>query len=328
MKVLKNINSDLVVSIDIETVRIAENFEDLNEGFQSAWEYKNKQDGEIPELSVLSDLWTRNASLYAEFYKVCAVSLSFLHGGVLHCREFYGENEQELLKSLAITLNNIVAKDKNYRLLAHAGKYFDYPGLAKRYIINGLPIPEILDVSDKKPWENNNLDTNDLWRLGGTGPGSSLQALCNVLQIPVSKGDLVGDEVGQAYYKGELERIGRYCSYDTVATFNVFRVFKGEDIFTFDDVEYSVGYSDAAGGTEEAKEVPLLERLYNNKEVSDKDKADLKKLVEKKKLTKKDKEKLRDMLIAIVSKNDFDDKDTKKDLERKQKEIQELVDSI
>jgi hypothetical protein len=41
-----------------------------------------------------------------------------------------------------------------------------------------------------------NMDTNELWKSFGTGPGSSLQALCNVLGIPVSKVDLVGDEVG------------------------------------------------------------------------------------------------------------------------------------
>ena len=83
-----------------------------------------------------------------------------------------------------------------------------------------------------------NLDTNELWKSFGTGPGSSLQAVCTVLNVPVSKVDLVGDEVGEAYFKGELERIAKYCSLDTIATFNVFRVFKKETIFPFEQVVY------------------------------------------------------------------------------------------
>ena len=82
------------------------------------------------------------------------------------------------------------------------------------------------------------MDTNDLWKSFGTGPGSSLQALCTVLNIPISKVDLVGDEVGAAYFKGELTRIADYCSLDTIATFNVFRFFKKESIFSFEEVVY------------------------------------------------------------------------------------------
>lgn len=41
--------------------------------------------------------------------------------------------------------------------------------------------------------------------MGGTGSGSSLQALCTVLGIPVSKVDLVGDEVGAVYFEGILK---------------------------------------------------------------------------------------------------------------------------
>jgi hypothetical protein len=58
------------------------------------------------------------------------------------------------------------------------------------------------------------------------------------LNIPISKVDLVGDEVGEAYFRGELKRIADYCSLDTIATFNVFRFFKKESIFSFEEVVY------------------------------------------------------------------------------------------
>lgn len=328
MKVLDSIKTEFLVSIDIETVRVGESFDSLSEGFKSAWEYKNKQDGVVPEYGELCELWERNASLYAEFSKVCAVSLSFMHGDRLYCREFYGNNEEALLDAVGITLNNINAKDRNYRLVGHASKYFDYPFLAKRFIINGLPIPDILDVTSLKPWEQKNLCTNELWRVGGTGAGSSLQALCNVLNIPVSKVDLVGDEVGKAFYNGEYERIGRYCSYDTVATFNVVRRFKGESIFNFEDVEYVLGYSDESPATEEAVSKSVLEKLHNSKALTEPIKQDIQKIINKKRVTKKDKIILTDMLYSVMQKFDFDSKDSEETLALKKEEVDNFIESL
>lgn len=235
MQLLNNINSSNIFAIDIETVRISDNFLDLSEEYQSAWEYKNKQDGKIPSLEELEDLWARTSALYAEFSKVCAVSVAFMDvsGSKMYVSEFYGEDEHDILTKLKTTLNKIEAASSSNRLVGHAAKYFDYPFLCKRYIINSLGLPNILDTAHLKPWETKNLCTNqDIWKFGGTGAGSSLQALCVCLGVPVSKVDLVGDEVGTAYYRGEYERIGKYCTLDAVATFNVVRRIKGEEIFS------------------------------------------------------------------------------------------------
>jgi hypothetical protein len=99
-------------------------------------------------------------------------------------------------------------------------------------------VSTVLDDSDKKPWETLNTCTNTLWKLGGTGAGSSLQALCVSLGIPISKVDMVGDEVGREYFRGNIEGITDYCNKDAIATFNVLRRFKYEAIFNFDDVIY------------------------------------------------------------------------------------------
>lgn len=290
MKSVQGIKSELTVAIDIETVRVGDKFEDLSEGFQSAWEYKNKQDGVIPDIEELSAMWEKNSSLYAEFSKVCAVSLTFLHQDKLYCKEFYGTNEKELLKSLGVTLENMLNSNSSYRLVGHASTFFDYPFLSKRFLINGLPIPNILDSSNAKPWDCKNLCTNTLWKVGGTGAGSSLQALCNVLDIPSSKVDIVGDEVGQSYFRGELERIGRYCSLDSIATFNVFRKFKYEPIFNYEDVEYLKGYVDGQKTEDKGVNQPILKKLFNTKQLTNENKEELKNIFSKNKLTKKDKE--------------------------------------
>ena len=162
MKVIQNIKSSLIVGLDIETVRLADEFKDLDEGFRDAWRYKNKQDGIVPTEEELSESWKRLASLYAEFSKICAVSLAYLDPqGRLVCKEYYGENEKAILEALSVTLNNMQAHNSQYRLVGHASKYFDYPYTSKRYIINGLQIPSCLDSTALKPWEGMNLCTNE-----------------------------------------------------------------------------------------------------------------------------------------------------------------------
>lgn len=236
MRLLKSIPTNFIVALDIETVRIEDRFEDLSEEWQSAWEYKNKQDGEIPDFETLSELWVKKASLYAEFSKVCAVSLVFLNGEEAMCKEFYGLDEKIILEGLGKYLDRIESKNSSYRLVGHAAKFFDYPFVCKRYLINNMEIPIILDTAHLKPWEQKNLCTNEIWRAGGTGAGSSLQALCTALGLPVSKVDLVGDEVGKAFYNKEYKRIATYCTYDTIAVMNVVRRIKGEPLFEFNDV--------------------------------------------------------------------------------------------
>lgn len=297
MKVLANIKSEHIVSIDIETVRVADKFSDLSEGYQSAWRYKNKNNGVVPTEEELAEMWVKNSALYAEFSKVCAVSLTFLSkNDKLFCKEFYGVDEKAILNSLAVSLDNMSAKDSNYRLVGHSSKFFDYPFLGKRYLINNLQIPKTLDSSNSKPWEQMNLCTNELWKLGGTGAGSSLQALCNCLDIPISKVDLVGDEVGTAFYNGELKRIGRYCSLDTIATFNVIRHWKKESIFSFEEVSYIVEYSEdmkIEEKPEEEKVLPLT-KLFNTKDFGEYIKDHLR----SKKILKKDKDKVKELVLA------------------------------
>jgi 3'-5' exonuclease len=334
MKALQQIKTEHIIAIDIETVRVAEHFNDLDDGTKSAWEYKNKQDGEIPTKEELSEKWTKNASLYAEFSKVCAVSIAFLYKGKLCCKSFYGANEKELLEALSISLENMSIRsieDKVvYRLVGHASKYFDYPFLIKRFIINGMSIPNFLDFTHAKPWEQVNLCTNELWKVGGTGAGSSLQALCNALNVPVSKVDLVGDEVGAAFYRGEYERIGKYCSYDTVATFNVMRRFKQEKIFSFEEVVYALGYKDGAEVKEEKEELPLLKKIYTNNAFTEEIKSELTTLISKKKLTKKDKENLFTILRGVYVRKNFErgDEDSKKVILEKETEINEYLKTL
>jgi hypothetical protein len=358
MKLLRDIPTRHFVAIDIETVRIVEKYEDLSDEWKSAWEYKNKQSGEVPFFEELSDSWEKTASLYAEFSKICAVSITFLSKGEdkLLCKEFFGQQEGVLLSQLGDFLNQISGSSKDFRLVGHAAKYFDYPFLCKRYIINNLAIPTILDTAHLKPWESRNLCTNaDIWKMGGTGAGSSLQALCTALGIPISKVDLVGDEVGNAYYRGEVERIAHYCSLDTIATFNVIRRIKGEKIFQFDEVSYldrkeksnvakpvekkeAVAKKTAPAKKQVAEKkepedvlfekLPILHRILNATEILPETRQELEALLKKKKLTKKDRVIVEDILVNLYINSEMFKSDKPELKESKKAEIKEILDSI
>ena len=358
MKLLRDIPTRHFVGIDIETVRIVEKYEDLSPEWKSAWEYKNKQSGEVPFFEELADSWEKTASLYAEFSKICAVSLVFMIGeDKIKYKEFYGEDETVLLIDLRAFLQRMSegVDGKNYRLVGHAAKYFDYPFLCKRFIINSLLIPTLLDTAHLKPWESRNLCTNqDIWKMGGSGAGSSLQALCTALAIPISKVDLVGDEVGAAYYRGEVERIAKYCTLDTIATFNVIRRVKGEKVFQFDEAtpvkeagqkeEVKVNLKPAPivkkivvkeeiVDTREPEDVlfaklPILHRLINATEILEDTKEELIALLKKKKLTKKDRVIVEDILVTLYINSEMFKADNPLLQEVKKAEIAELLNKI
>lgn len=324
MRLLNDIPSSKVIAVDIETVRIVEKYEDLSEEMKDAFTSKNKQDGKIPNEEELSDLWTRVSSLYPEFSKVCAVSLAFLgsSGTELYCQEISSYDEKEILEKLEDVLKKIQKSSPAYRLVGHAAKFFDYPFLCKRFIINGMQIPFILDTAHLKPWEQMNLCTLEIWKMGGTGSSSSLQAICTVLNIPISKNDLVGDEVGKAYYNNELQRIATYCSQDTIATFDIIRVLKGEPIFQFDEVK--IIKTDVEVITPD----PVLNHLFNTKDFSEEVQEEIRNKFIGKVVSEEEYELLRGMLKDLYIDNKMFQSDSPAIASTKKAEVDEFVDTL
>jgi DNA polymerase III epsilon subunit-like protein len=72
-------------------------------------------------------------------------------------------------------------------LCGHNAKEFDIPFLARRMIINQIPLPDKLNLFGKKPWEIPHLDTLELWKFGDY-KHYTLKLMCKVLGIPSPKG--------------------------------------------------------------------------------------------------------------------------------------------
>ncbi len=205
--------------IDIETVSSVAEFGDLPERIQSLWTHKASFLKNEEALSV-SDLYTSKAGIYAEFGKVICIGMGFFHpgenGNCLRVKSIQHDNEAELLAEFAEIIKKF---GDDLMLCAHNGKEFDYPYLGRRFLINDLPLPDVLNLSGKKPWEVNLKDTMELWKFGDYKNYTSLDLLASIFDIPSSKVEMTGADVGRVYYQDhDLEKIARYCRLDVAVT--------------------------------------------------------------------------------------------------------------
>ena len=123
-------------------------------------------------------------------------------------------------------------------LCAHNGKEFDFPYLCRRMIIKGLAVPATLNISGKKPWEVNHLDTMELWKFGDFKNFTSLNLLAHTLGILTPKDDIDGSMVWEVYWKEKnLQRIITYCQKDVVTVAQIFLRMNGEPIIEAGNIE-------------------------------------------------------------------------------------------
>jgi len=215
---LDNIRVEDILFLDIETVPAEPSLEHLDPVMQVLWEKKSKQ-FRTPDQAA-NEVYGR-AGIYSEFGKIICISVGLIkekNPFSLRLKSFFGENEKSVLSDFSGMLIKFCKTNKEAILCAHNGKEFDYPFIARRMIINGLIIPDILDNSGKKPWEVKLLDTMDLWKFGDYKNYTSLELLTSVLGISTPKDDIDGSMVAGVYYnEKDIERIVRYCEKDVLA---------------------------------------------------------------------------------------------------------------
>jgi hypothetical protein len=104
-------------------------------------------------------------------------------------------------------------------------------------LINEIPLPEILNISGKKPWEIQHLDTLEMWKFGDYKNFTSLDLLASVFDIPGSKSLMDGSEVNAQYYKHQnIEKIVEYCREDVVVLTQLFLKVNGKQIIKEENV--------------------------------------------------------------------------------------------
>jgi DNA polymerase elongation subunit (family B) len=223
-----------VLVLDIETVPQESDFNNLPPHFQKLWDLKTtyqRKNQETPE-----EFYGR-AGIWAEFGKIICISVGvFKNDRNFRVKSFYSHNEAELLQNFSALLNS---QPPQLILCAHNGKEFDFPYLCRRFLINGLEIPQQLNIAGKKPWEISHLDTMELWKFGDYKNYTSLNLLAAVFKIPTPKDDIDGSMVAQVYYQeNDLERIKTYCQKDVITTARLLQRFKGIPFLTDDEITF------------------------------------------------------------------------------------------
>ena len=225
------INFENILFLDIETVPEVEHFNDISlerqELFALKTQYQRKEEI-TPE-----DFYER-AGIWAEFGKIVCISVGYFTNFNATSRKFrvtsfFGE-EIQILKDFKDLLDDHFYKPQHL-LCAHNGKEFDFPYIARRMIINQIPLPEKLNLFGKKPWEIAHLDTMELWKFGDYKHFTSLKLLTSILGIPSPKDDIDGSQVGFVFYtEKNIDRIVAYCEKDTIAVAQLLLRFNNEPL--------------------------------------------------------------------------------------------------
>lgn len=234
---LKNLNLEHVLFLDIETVPESESFSDLDATKQELWEAKSRYQRKD---DYSAEQFYDRAGIWAEFGKIIVISVGYFHmdGEIRSFRvtSFYGD-ETKILKDFKNLLISHFSQSKHL-LCAHNGKEFDFPYIARRMIINNIELPYKLNLFGKKPWEVPHLDTLELWKFGDYKNYTSLKLLTKVLGIPSPKGDIEGSDVYSTFYKQKnIDRIIKYCERDTVAVAQIILRLRGEELLHDYDIK-------------------------------------------------------------------------------------------
>ena len=238
---LEHIKLEDVLFLDVETVPEFSDFQQLDENARVLWKLKCAslcKDGQTPE-SVYE-----KSSIYAEFGKIVCISAGFIYhlpGGeyAFRVKSCFGDDEKVLLSDFSETLKRFSAQHSEMRLCAHNGKEFDFPYLCRRMLINGISIPDILNVSGKRPWETRFLDTLELWKFGDYKHYTSLDLLAAIFGIPSPKENVDGSMIYELYWQQkDYQRIKDYCEKDVLTVVQLFLRYQGKELLQDEQIVF------------------------------------------------------------------------------------------
>ncbi len=211
--------------IDIETVSLTKHYDDLSPRLQTAWDKKATQLD--ANCSDFAKAYFDKAAIYAEFGKVIVIGIGFFHENeknelCLRIKSISSKDETELLQKIIDLVSKGFSASK-IAICAHNGKEFDIPYLCRRMLVNGIPLPEYLAVSGKKPWEIRHFDTLEMWKFGDRKSYTSLELLAAIFDIETSKNGIDGSKVNTTYYDDQnLDLIEEYCKRDVAVLAQLF----------------------------------------------------------------------------------------------------------
>ena len=225
---LEHVQIENALFIDIETAPMVDSFNHLDEMYKELWSEKFSK--QLKEHQTIEEQFFNNAGIYAEFGKIICISVGFITKNpengepVLRLKSFHNHVEAAVLDDFSDLLNRHFNNPDKFAVCGHNIREFDVPYICRRMLVNQLPLPRMLDIAGKKPWETKHLlDTLEMWKFGDIKNYTSLRLLAALFDIPSPKDDISGADVGKVYWEDrDLDRIARYCEKDVLATVQLF----------------------------------------------------------------------------------------------------------
>lgn len=222
---------DSYIFIDIETVAQFPAFNSLSPTKKTLWMKKitGRRSSATSAPCLNNDyLYQDKAGIFAEFSQVICISIGHLHFNsgqfFFRLKSFAGRDEKKILSEFSKLCNENLSDLGRHQFVGHNIKEFDFPFLARRMIIQGIPLPKAFKIAGKKPWEIKHLvDTLELWKFGDYKNYISLNLLSEILNVPSPKDEMDGSAVHKVYWnERNLEKIRLYCEKDVFTTARVF----------------------------------------------------------------------------------------------------------
>ena len=235
---LEKIRLEDILFFDIETVPEYADFAELSNEEQTLWEEKTRY---VRKEEFSPQEYYERAGIWAEFGKIVCISVgafSFRNAQrTFRVKSFVGQ-ECTILKGFARLLEEHYSRAQQL-LCGHNSKEFDIPYVARRMIINGLPLPQKLQLFGKKPWEIPHIDTLELWKFGDYKNYTSLRLLAYVMNIPSPKDDIEGSDVKDVFYQEKnIERIASYCQKDMITVAQILLKLRHEPLLSEKEIHY------------------------------------------------------------------------------------------
>ncbi len=241
--------SDLakIMFLDIETVPGVADFSEMPEELSHLWEEKfslivKRMPEKYEDDPSAANGFNTSAGIYAEFGKIVCISVGFIffkgEEMFFRTKSFAGDDEKQLLSDFKALIQKFFST-KDHTFCGHNIKEFDIPYICRRMLINGIQLPSVLQLTGKKPWEINFIDTLELWKFGDYKNYTSLKLLTAIFGIPTPKDDIDGSQVASVYYQEKnISRIATYCQKDVLATAQVYLKLSGYELMKTDNIEH------------------------------------------------------------------------------------------
>lgn len=235
---------DKIIFLDIETTSQYPTFKQMPENLQEIFKKRFKSLFDEVDINAPFDvvekeyesIYDKKAPLYAEWGKIVCITIGWFQEKnitndfkgdlTFKTKSFFGDDDKKILNDFYLSMKTIMDTSFNHthHLCGHAAKLFDFPFIAKRFILNRMPLPNALDYGDKKPWDINYLiDTLDVWKYGQFDGGITLDMLATSFGIGSSKAEMDGSMVKNVYYvEKDLIKIERYCKADVCVLAEVY----------------------------------------------------------------------------------------------------------